>query len=185
MLRPVRDTFVAIASFALIAATPAAADKPQPAAAEPPQAFRALLDCRSLADSMQRLACFDAKVAALDDAARSNEVVITDRARLQEARRGLFGFAAPIGKMLGIGNGGGSEADEIKQIDTTVTEVRGSKGGGWKLTFAEGGTWEQTDTKSFPMAPKVGRKARISRGALGSYFVEVDGMSGIKFRRVE
>lgn len=185
MVKCVRETIFAAAALAAGLAAPALADQPTPAPIEPPAAFRAVLDCRALADPTQRLACYDAKVTALDSATKSNEIVVTDRARLQEARRGLFGFAAPIGRMLGIGNGGGSEADEIKQIDTTVTEVRGSKGGGWKLTFAEGGTWEQTDTKSFPMSPKVGRKARISRGALGSYFVEVDGMSGIKFRRVE
>lgn len=185
MVKRIRETMFALGIAATMTTSPALAEKSAPAAMEPPAAFRAVLDCRTVTDPTQRLACYDAKVAALDGATQSNEIVVTDRARLQEARRGLFGFAAPIGKMLGIGNGGGSEADEIKQIDTTVTDVRGSKGGGWKLTFAEGGTWEQTDTKSFPMTPKVGRKARISRGALGSYFIEVDGMSGIKFRRVE
>lgn len=185
MVERISERMFAVGAVAVLLSSPAAADKAPPAPIEAPAAFRAVLDCRTVAEPTQRLACYDAKVAALDSATQANDIVVTDRARLQEARRGLFGFAAPIGKMLGIGGGGGDEADEIKRIDTTVTGVRGSKGGGWKLTFAEGGTWEQTDTKGFPMAPKVGRKARISRGALGSYFIEVDGMSGIKFRRVE
>lgn len=185
MVKCIRERMFAIGAIAASIAAPALADTPAPAAIEPPAAFRAVLDCRAVTDPAERLACYDAKVAALDSATKSNEIMVTDRARIQEARRGLFGFAAPIGKMLGIGSGGGDDADEINQIDTTVTEVRSAKGGGWKLTFAEGGTWEQTDTKDFPMSPKVGRKARISRGALGSYFIAVDGMSAIKFRRVE
>jgi len=173
----------AVLAILVLLAGPAIARKSAETVPEQPEAFRQLLECRSLTDAAQRLACYDAKAATLDAATQSREIVITDRAHMQEARRGLFGFAAPLGRMFGIG--GDDDANEIKQIDTTVTEVRAIADGRWRITFAEGGTWEQTDTKNFPMSPKVGRKARISRGVLGSYFVSVDGMPGIKFRRVE
>lgn len=178
-----------------------AAGSPAPAADRPaadyraagpvrrPELFSRLLDCRAIADSAQRLACYDRQVAALDSAAQNREIVITDRAQVQEVRRSLFGFTAPLGRMLGAAGdaagGAGGDADDLKQIDTTVTAVRRSRDGGWKLGFAGSGTWEQADTRNWALSPRVGNAARIVRGALGSYFVSVNGQPGIRMRRVE
>lgn len=157
-----------------------AADKPP----ETPALFRQLTDCRAIADAAQRLACYDRQVAALDAATQSREIVIADKQQVRQARRGLFGFTAPLGRLLGIG-GGDDDAEEIKRLETTVTEVRRTREGALKLVFGENGTWEQIDTRSFGLTPRVGNKAVISKGALGSYIISVDGMPGIKFRRVE
>lgn len=164
-----------------IAASAGAQDKGG-ADSAPPAAYQQVAQCRSVADPTERLACYDRSVTALDQALTRHDVVIADRAEVQKTKRGLFGFTAPIGHFLGLGDKDG--ADEIKQIDTTVTAVRHTRDG-WLLTFAEGGTWQQIDLQDFPLSPKVGNKARISRGALGSYFISVDGMNGRKFRRVE
>lgn len=149
---------------------------------KPPAAYQKVADCRAIADPAQRLSCYDQAVAALDQALQTHDVVMADRADVQKAKRGLFGFAAPIGHLLGLG--GDDETDQVKQIDTTVTAVRHNRDG-WLLTFAEGGTWQQIDMRDFVLAPKPGQKARITSGALGSYFVSVDGQTGRKFRRVE
>lgn len=173
-----------IACVALLIAAPAALAKDRDAPTAPPELYQQLLDCRTLGDSAERLACFDRQVNALAAAADKREILIADKAQLQEARRGLFGFAAPIGRLLGFG-GDEDDGTKIDRIETTITNVRGAREGGWKLTFAEGGTWEQTDRMGWPLSPKVGNRAIITRGTLGSYFVAVDGMSGIKMRRVE
>ncbi|MFC4293863.1 hypothetical protein ACFO0A_02195 [Novosphingobium tardum] len=149
----------------------------------PPEVVRQLVECRQIADNAARLACFDRQVAVFAEATQSHEIVVADRKDIQEAKRGLFGFAAPVGRLLGFG-GGDDEATEIKRIDTKVATVR-SIPNGWRLSFDEGGVWEQVDLKNFVMSPKIGQKAAITKGAFGSYFVSVNGQPGIKMRRVE
>jgi hypothetical protein len=148
-----------------------------------PQLFQQLLDCKAVADPAARLACFDQRVAALETAAQKKDIMIADREQVRKARRGLFGFTAPIGKLLGFGGDDDASEDAIKRLETTVVSVS-ARGGNLMLTFAEAGTWEQTDRYGFPLRPEPGNKAVITRGAVGSYFISVDGMSGIKFRRV-
>jgi hypothetical protein len=169
--------------LASISAPALAKDEGKPP--ETPKIVRDLLDCRAIVDSAARLACFDATAAAFDNAAQSREIVIADKEQVRSARRGLFGFATPIGKLFGFGGDDDSGDEAINRVDTTVKEVRQSRDGNLKLVFAEGGTWELNDRTSFPLTPRVGDKATIRRGSLGSYFVSVDGMAGLKFRRVE
>ena len=167
-----------------LAASPALADDPKSGGS--PQLYQQLLDCKAEADPAARLACYDQRVAALQLATDKKEIMIADKDQVRKARRGLFGFAAPIGKLLGFGgdDDDAAEAEAVKRLETTVTSVF-SRGGNLMLRFAEAGTWEQTDRFTFPLRPEVGNKAVITRGALGAYFVSVDGMAGIKFRRVE
>jgi hypothetical protein len=178
MLRP---RFLAIA-LALVGAPALADDKKGPEGS--PQLYRELIDCKLLTEPAARLACFDQRVAALEAATAKKEIMIADREQVRQARRGLFGFAAPIGKLFGFGGQSEDDEEAIKRLETTVAAVS-SRNGNLVLRFAEAGTWEQTDRFGFPLRPKVGNKAVISRGALGAYFVSVDGMAGIKMRRVE
>lgn len=172
----------AIAIATLTFSASAVAKDKDPDGSGPPQAYQQVSNCRSITDPGQRLACFDQTVAALDQALQAHDVVMADRAEVQKTRRGLFGFTAPIGRLLGLGEK--ADANEIKEIDTTITAVRHNRDG-WLLTFAEGGTWQQIDMRDFVLSPKLGNKARISKGALGSFFISVDGQNGRKFRRVE
>jgi hypothetical protein len=152
---------------------------------EQPTVMIKLLECKSLTDPAARLACYDQQVSALDTARQNGDIVIADKEQVRKARRGLFGFAAPLGKIFGMGGNNADKADDDNRLETTVAAVRRSRDGTLKLEFAEGGTWEQTDRSGFPLTPRVGNKAVITRGALGAYFISVDGMAGIKFRRVE
>lgn len=173
-----------ICAAALVVAPPALArPKDKQAPAQSPEVYQSLIDCRLIADPTARLGCFDRQVAALAEATEKRDIVIADRKEIEETRRGLFGFTAPLGRLLGFG-GDDDKTPEIKRIDTTVAGV-GRVEGGWRLTFQEGGVWEQTDVKNFVMSPKVGQKASIIRGAFGSFFVSVNGQPGIKMRRVE
>ena len=104
---------------------------------------------------------------------------------MRKTRRGLFGFTAPIGRLLGLGGDKDeAEREAIDKLETKVARVGRTADGGWRLTFDEAGTWDQIDTRGWVMSPKVGQVAVISRGALGSYVVSVDGQRAIKMRRV-
>lgn len=148
----------------------------------PPGVYQELMQCRSIADEQTRLACFDRQSAALENATRNHEILISDKETVQAARRGLFGFAAPIGRLMGFG-ANDDDKNEIKEIQTSVKGVRRTSNG-WRLEFADGSTWEQNDTRDFALSPKIGNDARITRGALGTFLVSVRGQRSIKMRRV-
>ena len=148
----------------------------------PPELFRELMGCRTIADATERLACYDRQVAAFAEAASKREIVISDKTAVKAARRGLFGFTAPIGKLMGFG-GNDDDENEIKAVDSTVTGVRRTSKG-WRLELEDGSTWEQNDTRNFVLSPKVGNTVHIKRGALGTYLVSVQGQRSIKMRRI-
>lgn len=172
-----------VAVAALTSGTPIAAKDREPAE---PELYQKMVACKDIAEPAERLACYDRQVAAFDTATRNHDIVIADREEVRKTRRGLFGFTAPIGRLLGLGgdDGKGEQDDAIERLETKVARVSKSADGGWRLTFDEAGTWEQIDTRGWVMSPKIGQVAVISRGALGSYLVSVDGQRAIKMRRV-
>lgn len=148
-----------------------------------PPLYQKLIDCRAVSDQAARLECYDRQTSALDEATRKREIVISDRNNLKAARRGLFGFAAPIGRLMGFG-GDDNDAEQIKEVESKVAGVRHASAG-WRLDLEDGSTWEQNDTRDFVLSPKIGNSAKISRGVLGTYFVSVEGQRAIKMRRVK
>lgn len=144
----------------------------------PPAAVQSLLSCRSIADSQQRLACYDKAAQGFAEAVTKREVVVIDKVRANEARRSLFGFAVPnFGALFG---GGG---DEISQIEGVVQSAVDS-GAGWTITLADGSTWMQTDDTPIALEPRRGDKVLVKRGALGSYFLKLGSQPSFKARRI-
>lgn len=178
-----RTSIVFGAVATLFGAAPAVAEDAKPAE---PELYRQMVACKDIADPAARLACYDRQVAAFATATQSRDIIIADKEEVRKTRRGLFGFAAPVGRLLGLGGDDEDEAEreEIDKLETKVARVGRTADGGWRLTFEEAGTWEQIDTRGWVMSPKVGQTAVISRAALGSYLVSVDGQRGIKMRRV-
>lgn len=178
---------LAAATVALFACpiSPVTARDGKPSESAKPAAFQQLMDCRTIEDSANRLACFDRQVAILQQAEQTKEIVVADKNAIQEAKRGLFGFTAPVGRLFGLGGSADSPEDELKRIDTEVSSVRYGRGGVLRIAFVEGGAWEQTDTRNFAISPRAGQKAYILKGALGSFFVSVNGQPGIRMRRVQ
>ena len=173
---PLTGLFVALFTAATLSA-----GKPGENAA-PPAIYTAVLDCRKIADPQERLACFDAKSAALAAATEQRSIIVTDREELRKTRRGLFGFAMPSSGLLAAGDG---QDEEIKKFETTVTSARHNRDGGWIVVLATAGTWEQTDSRELALAPKSGQKVVITRGALGTFFVSVDGQTPLRMRRIQ
>lgn len=172
--------FKIVAAMALLGFGSAAlADKPKQNT-PPPAVFSAILDCRSIADNQARLACYDEKAAALADASSKRAIVVTDREQLRKERRNLFGFTLPTNSLLGDDQG-----DEAKKFETTVVSGRRGPYGAWIVVLAVGGTWEQTDSRELALAPKANQKVVITRGALGSFFVSIDGQQPVRMRRIQ
>lgn len=147
-----------------------------------PELFTRLLDCRAIADSGQRLACYDSSVGAIEAAEKKKDLVVVDRKEIRETRKSLFGFTLPkIGLFTGDGD---DDKDEIKEISSTVESARMVKGGDWSLRLAgDGGTWETNSTISVDPIP--GDKVRIKKASLGSYLGQVGMNRGVRLRRVQ
>ena len=145
--------------------------------AERPEIFRKLVDCRALADTAARLACYDSQVAALDAAERKEELVIVDRQQVDKAKRGLFGFTLPKLNLFG----GNDKAANI--LETVIKSARPLGRGRWMFVLEDGAVWRQTDNRSLNRDPKAGMPIKIRRAALGSYLANVDGQIAIRVRR--
>jgi hypothetical protein len=170
MIRP------AAACFALAFAAPALAADEQPAA------IRALAACRGVADSAQRLACFDREAGALLQSVESKETVVLDKQAVRETKRSLFGFTLPRLPFFGERDEGRKEEPEFQQIETPIKTVRSIGYGRFRFTVDEGAVWETTE--GINAFPKPGQKVMIKKGLMGSYFIKFEGNRSVKGRRV-
>lgn len=145
-----------------------------------PPVFEALINCRAIADSIERLACYDAKVAAIDEAEKKDEIVLADRASMKEARRGLFGFSIPKLKIFG---NDGEEEDKF-ELTAKINSAYQANPGKWTIVLDNGARWVQIDTKVIRKDPKPGMEIKIREAAMGSYFANVAGQTAIRMKRV-
>jgi hypothetical protein len=142
--------------------------------------LQGLRDCKAIAGSEARLACFDKATAALEAAVDAKDVRIVDRQEIRKARRSLFGFTIPKVALFGGGDGDEQDAkddeDAFTEINTTVASARSVDNGRAEIRLVgEDAVWRTTDPLAWP--PKAGAKIRIRKGTLGNYFIAVDGRS--------
>jgi hypothetical protein len=142
-----------------------------------PPAVQQLIACRAIADSTQRLACYDRQAGVIQQAIASRDLVVIDKQKADEAKRGLFGFATT--GMAGLFGGG-----DIKQIESTVTSYTRNADGGWIIRLADGSVWGQTDDAQLGLPPQRGDKVKVTRGFGGSFFVQLGKQPGFRARRV-
>jgi hypothetical protein len=144
-----------------------------------PATVQSLLACQSVADSGQRLSCYDKAAQGLADAMTKKELVVVDKARANEAKRSLFGFSIPnFGALFGGGD------DQVNQIESTITGAFENGYDGWMIKLADGSSWQQTDSAPIALPPRKGDKVVVKRGSLGSYFVKLGSQPGFKAKRV-
>lgn len=168
----------AILSLCLFGAASAAAAGTKDAR---PAIFQKLVDCRAQQDAALRLACYDAQVAALDDAETKKELVVVDKAQMKQARKSLFGFSLPKISLFGGGDDDQDEED-LKVLETTISGARQMNDGNWRFQLADGVYWRQMEAKEiFP--PKSGDKIKIRRASMGSYLASINGRSAIRVKR--
>lgn len=174
------NSAAALALLALLAAPASAAVRDEKAPAPAPIAR--VVACQSVADTAQRLACFDREVAAMARAEASGELVAMDRQQLRRTKRSLFGIALPDLDVFGDSDGIEGEASTL---ETTIKSVRQRGDGKWILDLAEGGRWMQIDSHELAQDPRAGHPIRIRRAAMGSYLANVNKQYAIRVRRVQ
>lgn len=140
-----------------------------------------IVACREIAEPAARLACFDQRVAALDEAKRRKDVVVMDRESVRTAKRGLFGFSLPKIKLFGDGDVDAST--DVKQIDSVVTGTSNMAGGLVRLSLKDGTVWQTTEAR-LGFTPRSGDEVTITAGTLGSYIAKIKGGRSSKVKRV-
>lgn len=171
-------SIVAALALAALTVSSAAAAKDKPAAA-PPAVYKAVVDCRGIADAAQRLACFDRTVGEMAKAGEEKELVVLDREAMRETRKGLFGFSLPKLKLFG---GGNDDDQEVTEIESTISGIRTADDGMPVFTIADGAKWKQTEGRN--VFPKVCDPIRIRRATLGSYMANVNKRAAVRVTRL-
>jgi hypothetical protein len=177
---------VIVATLA-VAAGAVAEDSPKARAS----VLQALVDCRTITDPTLRLGCYDAAAGRLQAAEATGEVVVVDRAQVQEAQRAAFGFNFRMPSFLTVGgdanaskapDGVSQTSGVIDSLESAVVSFR-KLNGRWIIRLPDGALWVQTDDTILVRDPKPGSKVIIKRGAMGGYFLSVDGQRSMRARR--
>jgi hypothetical protein len=144
-----------------------------------PKIFADAINCRQIADDVERLKCYDETVGKLATAQANREVYVADKEEVKKSRKGLFGFTLSD---IGI-FGGDGETDKIDAIEATIKSVREAAG---KYTFVldDGAVWAQTEAGYVGLTPKPGQKIAIKRAAMGSYMGRVENGRTIRMKRI-
>ena len=142
-------------------------------------AVQALIDCRALVADADRLACFDKAVAAMTAAETSGDLVTIDREQRRAVRRQAFGLALPTLTLFDRGE----KPEEVDRLSVVVSSAAKNPLGTWFIKLDDGALWRQTDSNEMSKPPRPGSKALITRGALGSFFMSIDGQPAIRVHR--
>jgi hypothetical protein len=169
----------AMAAALLLAAPASAADKPKGKKEDgrPAAEMQALAACRQVADAAARLACYDQASDKLAEAVERRDVVVLDRTEIKRTRRSLFGFSLPSIPLFR-----GEQGEEQTEIESKITSASSMGMGKWQIVIEDGAVWQTTDSSNI-RDPKSGQKIVIKKGALGSYFIRVNGQRGVRGRR--
>lgn len=144
-----------------------------------------LKTCQLLSDDAERLACFDAKVAAIITANEAGDVRVVDREDVIKTRRSLFGFNVPDVGILKDEEPEKDEDGKDKLFETTITSVRYFSSKRARFTTQEGAVWEMNSIPRRLARIKPGAVAVFKPGSFNYFFIRIDGQLGVKGRRVQ
>jgi hypothetical protein len=177
MRRLLECGFFVLLTAAVAVAPAAAKDTPAPS-----PLVTAIDRCRQITDPTQRLACYDSAANALVTAANSGAVAIVDQNEVRKVRRSLFGFSLP---KIPFFSGDKTASEAQDKLDSTITSVHQLNNGYWRIVIADNNAvWETTDSSISFDDPRPGQKITIVRGALGNFFLRINGQNGVRGRRV-
>ncbi len=164
------------ALLALAVGGTALAAKPAPTTAP---AVQAVVDCRKVEDSAQRLACYDSATDALTKAEATGDLVTLDREQRRAVRRQAFGFTLPTLAMFDVGE----KSEQPDRIDETLASAHQDAQGKWTFVMQDGAVWRQIDDEFLSRNPHPGSAIVISRAMIGSYMLSVDKQPGVRAHR--
>ena len=142
--------------------------------------YEALVNCRTITDNTARLACYDEKAADFAAAQKSGDVVVLDRKKIVEAKRQAFGL--PGFDILKLVEHPG-HAVEMASIEFRLASVKRTGQGGWIFVSEDGQVWNSIEHPDVFPEPKAGDMAKVTHGALGSFFLKAGDCDAVRVAR--
>lgn len=136
------------------------------------------LACRATSVDATRLSCFDAAGAKLAEAQKKKDIFVVDREQIRETKRRLFGFSLPNLEVLG------DRSEPLATLEATLTSAQPGGDGAMTFVLDNGSHWHQQDDATLGFRLKPGGKVVVRRGALGAYYLSVDGHPSVRVQRV-
>jgi len=174
-------TLAAALAVAALSSTAAAQQRRGDVTPERPEVLNQLTACRTIADNVERLACFDRQVAALEAAERAREIAVVDRGQIRRARRSLFGLRLPDLGIFGGDNDEGEDGAAVNEINSTIRSVGTNADNRMVYRLEDNSVWVQTEGRAG--FPRAGEAIRIRRGPLGSFLANVAGRPAVRVVR--
>ena len=143
--------------------------------------LKGLLDCKAKADPSERLACYDAAAARFETATAQGDVVVVDREQIRTIKRQSFGLTLPS---FAIFSGGAKTEEVDTRIEVILDHAQAGEGGHLEFVFEDGAVWRQFDSGDIFPRPRQGMKAVITKGAVGGFFLSLEGRPGFKVQRL-
>lgn len=141
------------------------------------QRLNPLFACSAESSPETRLKCFDDAVSSLKRAVTARDVVVSDKAQINETRRTLFGLTLPRLAIFG------GDDDMIDQVETTLDRAATDNYGHFTFMLADGSTWRQIDDNLIARQPRKGDKVVVKRAALGSFKLSVREQQAVRVKR--
>ena len=167
-----------VASALALPGSAHAKEKPVP----PSPLVAAIARCHDMTDPAQRLACYDSAAGAFLNATNTGEVSVVDRSEVKKVRHSLFGFSLP---KIPFFTGDTTVSEAQDKINSTITSVKALANGYYQIVIADNNAiWVTSDDSINFDPPRAGQKIEIVRGALGNYFLRINGQVGVRGRRI-
>ena len=141
------------------------------------ESLQALFACRGIADTTARLACFDRETATL---ARSPAASPAPAAPVLNPEQ-KFGMSE--GAISAKEVAAGTRTADLARIEAHITALSGSADAPLVFTLDNGQVWKQLKVGN-EMLANVGDGVTLSRGLLGSYWLQLQSGRGCKVTRV-
>lgn len=169
-----------------------------------PEAVSRLLDCAALTSGADRLDCQDAALAEFSAALEQGELRVVDRRTQAVEQERRFGLPSASALLPSLNSGAeqtasalAEDADVVVRRDEAgriqelsglpVAQVTTRRDGRLIVTLENGQVWLQTEGRRL-REPREGETVRavLDRGALGSFFMELDYVNArFRARRVD
>lgn len=133
--------------------------------------------CVGIADDKVRLACLDREIALLENASVHNPaatVVLTPEQKLGLPQKRVEQIEAPVGAPAPA---------TVKGLEAHIAKASGDAAGHAVVELDNGQVWQQIDSQS-GFSPRSGDLAKISKGAMGSFWLSLDSRRAARVKRV-
>lgn len=165
-----------IAALFIAASAPAAAQEP----------LAKVYACADIADSAQRLACFDAAVSGLRKDVAGGDVTVLSREQLRQADEQQLG-ARPSTVSAAVAAAAGKTVEDKPdvRVKLPVRAITTGPDGKLRVLLENGQLWRQTDDQPVQRLGDGPWTAEIRPAVMGTFFMNIDGKRAIRVRRAD